>query len=114
MIVKKKSNIIIIELTDGTASWVGLRRGLRRRRKSAFRGRTNAMVFSALFIYFFFAAAAVSDIYVHTMLSRHHCRIYIFTHTHTQTRGINLFKCYSEIISEHDRALRIYCVYTHI
>jgi len=72
--------------------------------------------FRFIYIFFFFRRHCRRLRYKHTMLSRRHCRIYIcikiYTSPYIYTRAINLFKCYSEIISEHDRALRIYCVHT--
>jgi len=68
--------------------------------------------FFALFIYFFRRYCRPWYIHIRcyriaTVVSR----IYKNIHAHVYTRAINLFKCYSEIISEHDRALRIYCEY---
>lgn len=68
--------------------------------------------FFQLYLYFF-SPLLLPLIYMYIRCYRVTTAVYIFIYTHTHTRAINLFKCYSEIISEHDRALRIYTVYTH-
>jgi len=108
MILMVKKIIIFVGPTDSAAN--GLQGGGMKARKRVSGEYTT--VFSLYFFYIFLDTATASGIYTYDVIASPLSYIYTNIHVRIYTRAINLFKCYSEIISEHDRALRIYCVHT--